>query len=157
MRDVVMPVNTNSQPEPPVRLDQILESAVTQNWNELMPDSKSGLIHIEYETRSDGALDFLFIWASTIPGYWNLVCELWMRPLWSHVAGLRFGNDYHSADFTSKLEFVMAHVNEYANLPDRRGVIQIYPPAEVKGSIGRPSTNVVHNDYVPLSKEQHVA
>ncbi len=121
-----------------------------------MPASKSGLLHIEYQTRSDGSLDFLFIWASAIRGYWNLVCELWTRPLWSHVAGIRFGDDYHFSDFTNRLNWVIAHENDYAKLPGRRGLIQVYPPSEAEQSRMNRFKNAVRRDAVPVSAGQRV-
>lgn len=138
--------NTNSQPEPSTRIDQLVANAVTQSWDDLMPDSKSGLIHIEYQTGSDCRLDFVFIWASTIRGYWNLVCELWMRPLFSHSAGLRFSNDYHSSYLTSRLKFAMQHEDELKKLPDRHGLIQVFPPQEEKSSsVDASEPQIQHN------------
>jgi hypothetical protein len=94
---------------PTARLDRALEYALIQSWDELMPDPTSGLIHVEYQTEVDGSLDFLTVWASAIRGYWNRVCELWMRPLRSHATGLRFGDDYHSERPARRLVFVMEH------------------------------------------------
>src|SRR5512140_289278 len=74
------------------RLDRALESAVLQHWSELLPDAPSGQVHIEYETDDKGGLEFLKIWASTVRGYWNLVCEMWLQALWSNPVGLRFAN-----------------------------------------------------------------
>jgi hypothetical protein len=71
------------------------------------------LIHIEYQTGHDGSLDFLLIWASTNRGYWNLVCEYWIHPLWSHSTGLRFGNDYRSLEFAHGLELAVKHEDEF--------------------------------------------
>ncbi len=121
--------NTISSPTiPTVRLDRALEYAVIQSWDELMPDPASGLIHVEYQTASDNSLDFLKIWSSTLRGHWSLVCEYWMRPLWSHATGMRFGDDYFSETFARTLEFLMKHDNSFAKLPDRNGLIQVYPP-----------------------------
>jgi hypothetical protein len=57
------------------------------------PDAEggTGLIHIEYQSGTDGALEFLKIWESTVWGVWNLMCELWTHPRWSHATGIRFG------------------------------------------------------------------
>jgi hypothetical protein len=143
---------SNSQPEQPARFECALKNAVIEEWDELMPDSKSGLIHIEYQTGREGSLDFLTIWASTIRGYWSLVCEQWMRPLWSQAAGLTFHNDYHSLCFAHGLELVMQQHNGHLNLPDRRGLIQVYPPQEVEGS-----TKAVGHNPKPTPAEQLVA
>jgi hypothetical protein len=66
------------------RLDRALEYAMIQNWDELMPDPASGLIHVEYQTASDGSLDLLKLWSSKLRGHRDLPCEYWMRSLWSH-------------------------------------------------------------------------
>jgi hypothetical protein len=119
---------TGSQPMQTARLDRTLEYAVVQSWDELMPDSNSGLIHIEYQTGSDGSVDFLSVWTSTIRGHWNRVCEFWMKPLWSHATGLGFSSDPHSVDFAHTLELVMGRENAFLKLPDQHGLIQIHPP-----------------------------
>jgi hypothetical protein len=118
----------DTKPIPTDRLDHALESAVIQSWDELMPTSPEGLIQIEYQTGDNGSVEFLKIWASTIRGHWNLVCELWMLPLWSHATGLSFSNDYHSAAFAHTLELVMGHESAYSKLPDQHGLIQVSPP-----------------------------
>ena len=110
------------------QLDLALEYAVIRSWDDLMPNSASGLIHVEYQTSLDGSLDFFKIWASTLRGYWSLICECWMRPLWSHTTGLRFENDYHSGILARTLEYVMRHEDSFAKLPERHGLIQVYPP-----------------------------
>lgn len=117
-------------PQQIARLDRTLEYAVAQSWDELMPNSTSGLIHIEYQTGEDGSVDFLKVWASTVRGHWNLVCELWMRPLWSHTTGLRFANNFKSPDFARALELVMGHESSFLKLSDRQGTIQVYPPSD---------------------------
>lgn len=111
------------------RLDRALQFVVVQAWDELMPDPTSGLIHIEYETGSDGLLDFLKVWASTVRGNWVLVCEYWLRPLWSHATGLRFGEGYHSLGFADSLERLAGHQDQFTNLPNRTGLIQVPPPS----------------------------
>jgi hypothetical protein len=120
----------NSQMMQTAQLDRALEYAVIQSWDQVMPDPTSGLIHVEYETGAAGPLDFLKIWSSTLRGHWSLVCEYWIRPLWSHTTGLRFANDYYSADLARTLEFLIAHEDAFAKLPDRRGSIQVSPPTE---------------------------
>lgn len=52
---------TDAQPMQTDRLDHALEYAVVQSWDELMPNSTSGLIHIEYQIGDDGSLDFVLI------------------------------------------------------------------------------------------------
>ena len=121
---------TDSQTMQTITLDRALAYAVIHSWEELMPDRTSGLIHIEYQTGSDGSIDFLKAWASITRGSWKLVCELWMRPLWSHTAGLRFENDYHSEAFGNNLELVLGQEGTFPRLPKKEGLIQIYPPTQ---------------------------
>ena len=139
------------------RLDRALEYAVIQNWDQLMPDSTSGLIHIEYQTGRDGSLDFLLIWASTIRGYWNLVCEYWMRPLWNHATGLRFGKKYYSVDFARTPEFLMGHEDAFSKLSDPHGLLQIYPPTQEERKEVERWTRVAFNHHGSVPIEQHVA
>lgn len=116
------------------RLDRALEYAVIQSWDELMPDPLSGLIHIEYQTASDRSLDFLKIWSSTLRGHWNLICEYWNRPLWSHATGLHREDRCHSETFARTLEFLMRNADSFRNLPDQQGLIQVYPPTQEQRS-----------------------
>src|SRR5579885_468614 len=96
---------TDSQVTRTERLERALEAAVLQCWKELMPvrSSGSGLIHVEYQTSSNGALQFLRVWSSTVRGYWNLVCEMWMQALWSNLVGVSFANDYRCVAFAPAL------------------------------------------------------
>jgi hypothetical protein len=125
---------TNIQAKQAARLERTLKSAVVSRWSELMPDSASGLIHIEYQTGADGVLDFIKIWASQVWGQWNLVCELWMRPLWSHVSGVRFGSEFHSVDFARALELAVGSDDTSTMLPNLHGMIQVFPPTAVERS-----------------------
>lgn len=145
---------TGSQPMQTVRLDRALEYAVIHNWDKLMPDSSSGLVHIEYQTGSDGSLDYFKIWASTIRGHWNLICEFWMKPLWSNAIGLRFGGDYHSVDFAHTLELVMGHEDAFSKLPDHQGLIQIFPPTPAERTEAERWISVAfnHDDAIPMEQ-----
>jgi hypothetical protein len=120
----------DSQRMQSIRLDCALSYAVIQSWDQLMPDPTSGLIHIEYQTGENGSTDFLKFWASTIRGSWKLVCEFWIRPLWSHTAGLRFDNGCQSEDFAHNLECVMGEEETLPKLPERVGLIQISAPTQ---------------------------
>ena len=70
--------------------------AVVLTWNDLMPEPSYGLIHIEYHVESLGSVEFLKVWASTIRGEWDLICEHWMRAGSSQESGLRFVGGYKS-------------------------------------------------------------
>jgi hypothetical protein len=146
-----------SQPMQTARLDRTLEYAVVESWDELMPDSTSGLVHIEYQTGPDGSLDFFKIWASTNRGYWNLVCEFWIRPLWSHATGLSFGKGYHFADFARTLELVMGCEDAFSKLPDQRGLIQVSPPTKEERSEAERWMGVAFDHESAIPMEQPVA
>lgn len=116
-------------------LDRILECAVILSWSELMQPSRSGLIHVEYRTGPDRAIEYLKVWSATIRGHWSLVCEYfceyWGRPLWSHAAGISFDRAYHSADFALMLEFIILHQHDFSDPSERRdGLVQVSPPTE---------------------------
>jgi hypothetical protein len=140
-----------SESQPRLQLECALQSAVAQNWDDLMPDSKSGLIHIEYQTGDDGSLDFLLIWASTVRGYWDLVCEFWVRPLWSYTIGLRFSKNYHSVEFGRTLKHLMKDGSAFLELPDKHGLIQVYPPREERRDITRKSLGTSHQGSIPVA------
>ena len=130
-----------------VLLNRLLSSAVVLSWDELMPNSTSGLIHIEYQTGDDGSLQFVKFWSSTVWGEWKLVCELWMWTLWSHVTGVRFGSNYHSVNFTRTLELVADYERPLSLLPSLRSLIQVFPPSDVQRQDAELVTMVVLNSH----------
>ena len=111
-----------------IGLDRILECAVILSWDELMGPSTSGLVQIEYRTDAAYSPEYLKVWSSTVRGYANLVCEYWVRPLWSHVVGLQWVTEYNSAGFAKMLEGAMQHQDICSKLPHRAGSIQICSP-----------------------------
>ena len=121
---------TDLQAMQTISLDRALEYTVIQSWDELMPARTAGLIHIEYQTGENGSIDFLKVWASIVRGSWKLVCELWMRPLWSHTTGLGFENDYQSDALAENLALIMRQEKTFPRLPEKVGLIQIYPPTQ---------------------------
>lgn len=147
---------TGAQPMQTARLDRTLEYAVVQSWDELMPDPKSGLIHIEYQTGQDGSLDFAMIWASTIRGHWHRVCEVWMKALWSHPVGVRFGSDSPPAKFAHTLKLVVGHENSFSKLPHQIGLIQVFPPTPAERSTAERWLEVGFNQDAPTPLQQHV-
>jgi hypothetical protein len=50
---------TDSQAMQRIRLERMFKSAVVLSRDELMADSTSGLIHVEYQAGDDGLLDFI--------------------------------------------------------------------------------------------------
>lgn len=148
---------TDSQAIQRIQLERMLKSAVVLSWDELMADSTSGLIHVEYQAGDDGLLDFLKVWASTTWGQWRLVCEFWMRPLWSHTAGVRFGSEYHSVDFARTLELVVGNDAAFSVVPDLHGLIQVFPPTEVERNDAKQITMAALDNHGSLSSEKPVA
>ena len=140
-----------------ISLDRALEYAVIQGWDEVMPDRTSGLIHIEYQTGENGSTDFFKVWASIVRGSWKLVCELWMRPLWSHSTGLRFENNYHSEALAHNLELIMGQEDTFPRLPEKVGLIQIYPPTQEERREADRWMNLAFNHGNPVSVKPGVA
>ena len=120
---------TNSQLEQMLQLNSSLHSATIQGWDELIPASASGLIHVEYQTGGDGSLDFLKVWTSIVRGEWKLVCEMWMQPLWSHIPGLYFSNGFQPVMFAHAMKSLMEREDPFSMLPDQSGLLQVYPPS----------------------------
>lgn len=126
--------STSLRPSENVGLYRILECAVILSWDELMASPTSGLIQIEYRTDAGHSLEYLKVWSSAVRGYANLVCEYWVRPVWSHAIGLQLAAGHNSAGFAKLLESAIQHQNTFANLAYRDGSIQIYPPTEAERS-----------------------
>jgi hypothetical protein len=148
---------TDSQTATKIRLERALDSAVVLSWNELMTDSTSGLIHVEYQAGDDGSIDFLKIWASTTWGEWKLVCEFWIRPLWSHATGIRFCKEYHSVDFARTLEQLLGRVGDFAVLPNLHGLVQVFPPTEAERKDAQKIIQPASVPHASLPLDEHVA
>jgi hypothetical protein len=142
-----------SQEAQTVLLNRLLSSAVVLSWDELMPDPTSGLMHIEYQTGDDGSLDFVKFWSSTVWGEWKLVCELWMRTLWSHATGVRFGNDYHCVNLARTLEELAAYERPLSLVPGLRSLIQVFPPSDVQRREAERLTTVAHDAHGSVSAD----
>jgi hypothetical protein len=117
--------STNDLP----RLDCALEAAVVAHWNDLMPDSPArGAMEILYGTAADHILQYLKVLSSETRGYWNLVCEYWLKPLWSHSVGLSFAREAHSAEFAAALTLLVKREGIFVGLPSPDRSIQISCP-----------------------------
>ena len=55
-----------------------------------------------------------------------------MRPLWSHVTGIRFGSNHHSVDFARTLQLVVGNEGAVSVLPSLHSLIQVFPPTDVQ-------------------------
>jgi|SRR5208283_5230326 len=114
-------------------LDSIqLDDALILNWSDLMPEPASGQIHIEYHVEAMGSVEFLKIWASTVRGYWNLVCEHWVLGGNSHQGRLHFTNGYKSARVAKTLDAIMLHQAIFllGAAPGKDRMIQVDPPTD---------------------------
>lgn len=126
-----MTTSGDLQPMKPLTLDSALRYAVVHSWDELMPQTASGSIQIEYQNAAHGELLYLKVWKSTELGHWNLVCEFWEKSLWGNAAGLRMGKDYLGAAGTVRvLEFVLEHQANFSSLAGMTGVLQIFTPTQ---------------------------
>lgn len=139
---------TNTQ-----HLNRMLESTVLLSWSQLMPDPEPGLIHVEYKSGADGLLEYFKVWASTVRGVWHLVCDFWVRPMWSNPAGMHLGPNYNSADFARALELVVGSENSPI-APNVRGLVQVYPPSAVQLQQARRTTSDIlsHQQLAPPVK-----
>jgi hypothetical protein len=116
----------------PIQVDAILSDALVLNWGDLMPERTSGLIHIEYHVEPLGSVEYMKVWASTIRGHWNLICEHWMRWDTSHQSGLHFRNGYKSDGLTRMLDTIMQRQEIFliGAAPGKDRMIQVYPPTD---------------------------
>ena len=138
-----------------ITLDQILESAVVLNWKDLLPGTRTNLVHVEYRLAPAGALEFLKIWSSITRGHQYLVCEWACTPLLpgSHVT---FSNDFYSKDLAQMLESIIQHQAAFSKdlTLHRDGLVQIHPPTEEdRRSAGACMTEASHW-FVPLRQDR---
>jgi hypothetical protein len=98
----------------------------------LIPDTQTGLIHIEYGFAAGGTLDYLNFWSSITRGQWLLACDYWMSASTSHSAGVHFHNGYRSEGLAHILDSVMQHQTAFS-LPGNlgwQGLLQIPTPTQ---------------------------
>jgi hypothetical protein len=110
-----------------VALDHILGSAVVLNWDALACGSTNRLVKIEYHIGSDGALEYLRLWARARE-YWSLICDYSVHGGWSD--GPRFSNGYHSHRLGRLLQSIMSNQNLFQHdcSPNSNGTLEIGPP-----------------------------
>ena len=115
-------------PAPHVNLDQILESAVVLNWNDLAQGQPAAVIQIEYHVGGEHSVECLKIWGSTPRGYSSLICNYSVNPGWS--GGPRFSNGFHSRDLGRLLESIMMNQNLFRLGSEANGnvMVQVSPP-----------------------------
>jgi hypothetical protein len=115
-----------------LELNAMLADALVLNWSDLMPETTSGLIHIEYHVEPNGSVESMKVWASTTRGYWDLVCQHWMHARGSCGSGLRFANGYKCEGLQRMLESIMEHPEIFlvGTRPGADRMIQVFPPTE---------------------------
>ena len=115
-----------------MQMDRVLTSAVVLSWEDLLPASQGGMIHIEYAPGK--SLQYLKIWQLTGKGEWSLVCEYWMPSGTTAAArdGMTFSNKYHSAGLAEMLEVIMQHQDSFAAslIASGAGLIQLTLPTD---------------------------
>lgn len=136
-----MPLATTTSTNDALRLDRVLEAAVVAHWNDLMPGSAArGAMEIVYGTATNHTLDYIKVLSSETRGHWNLVCEYWLKPLWSHSVGLSFASETHSAEFAASLSLMVKREAMFAELPSPDRSIQILRPT--------PSEQAAAKDFI---------
>ena len=124
-----MPLATTTCTNDALRLDRALEAAVVAHWNDLMPGSAArGAMEMVYGTATNHTLDYFKVLSSETRGHWNLVCEYWLKPLWSHFVGLSFASETHSAEFAASLSLMVKRETMFVALPSPDRSIQISCP-----------------------------
>ena len=95
-----------------------------------MPNSSSGLMHVEYQLEEQGTIAFLRLWSSIKRGYWDLVCEYWMHEHPFGPIGLRFSAGRNSACLAQHIDAIMQNQEMFKAVDGRqsRGLIQVFPP-----------------------------
>jgi hypothetical protein len=115
-----------------LQLDAMLADALVLSWSDLMPELTSGLIHVEYHVGSQGAVEYLKVWAAPSRGQWDLVCQDFMRSSASCPGGLRFANGYKSEGLAKLLNQIMQHPDMFvlSTAPGADRLIQVPPPTQ---------------------------
>jgi hypothetical protein len=139
-----------------IPFDEALAAVVVLSWNDLMPEPSSGLIHIEYHVDPIGSVEFVKVWASTIRGEWNLICEYWMRASGSHESGLRLGAGYKSVGLERMLESVLQNRDMFlvGTAPGSDRMIQVFPPTDPERVSATKRMSVLHNRLAPSDSER---
>jgi len=110
----------------------MLSNALVCSWNDLMPDSASGQMQIEYHVGPSGSVEFLKVWGAKVRGHWDLICSSATHSNSSAQSGLEFANGHKSETFRGTLDSMMRHQHLFRveTAPGADSVIQVSPPTE---------------------------
>lgn len=124
-----MTTANSPQPSQLRQLRDVLGESVAVNWNDIMPDTAIGLVHVEYDS-GKGEVEWLKVWSSNEWGHWDLICEYWMHEHPFGTIGLSFANGHSSAGLAQYLGSIMQnqHMFKLAGNKTSFGLIQVYPP-----------------------------
>jgi hypothetical protein len=120
-----------------IPFDEVLADAVVLSWNDLMPESSSGLIHIEYHVELLGPIEFLKVWASTIRAEWSLICNYWMRGV---------GRTRAVSDLSVSTQSILQHQEMFlrGTAPGDDRVIQVFPPTDAERVAASKRMSILH-------------
>ena len=138
-----------------ITLDRILECAVVLSWKDLLPGTKTNLVHVEYRLGPGGSLEFLKVWSSIIRGHQYLVCDWTCTPssVASHVT---FSNDFYSQELAQMLESIIQHQAAFSKdlTLHRDGLVQIHPPTEEDQRTAEACMTEAFHWFVPLRRDR---
>jgi hypothetical protein len=123
--------------------DRLLESAVVASWSDLVRGVPAGLVHVEYDFTTNGALDYLQVWSCIVRGHWLMVCGYQRARPELHGNGVQFHNGYQSEDLARMLELVILH-QKAITVPGnfgRAGLLQISTPTQAASEAAAVSVN----------------
>ena len=140
-------------------LERTLEFAVIASWADLMKDSTSGLLHVEYTFAPDGSLDYLKVWSSVTRGEWHLACAYWTASSAFHDKGIHFEDGFQSDALIRNLEFIVQHQQAFLSSLDRgrTGLLQIQVPTEAESTAATESFRQAFSGSQPLVAEPALA
>jgi len=114
-------------------LSQMFEVAAILGWKDVMRNG-TGSMQVEHHQDDAGLLEYVKIWASSMRGHWDLVCDYGSRG-----TGLNFANGFYSADMTAMLDLVVRNQRSFSDSKPGRvaNLIQVSLPTEAEQSRAR--------------------
>jgi hypothetical protein len=136
-----------------ITLDRILESAVVLNWKDLLPGTRTNLVHVEYRLGPGGSLEFLKVWSSITRGHQYLVCEWNPSAATNYVS---FSNDFYSKDLAQMLESIIQHQAVFSKdlTLHRDRLVQVHPPTEEDRRSAEACMTEAFHSFVSLRQDR---